>query len=173
MPSTPDGGRGGGLPGMDPELRVRSSPRFGRDYPDRITTSPGVRRVTNRRIGRRHPRHELRSHRGFPAWRRRRDSNPRYPSGYSGFQDRRIQPLCHSSVAKVYAESDRSSGVEAATERGPRDHLSSGLAINSSIASLSRRRFTGFVRCAAKPAARLWRTSSSIAKPESASPFNP
>jgi uncharacterized protein (DUF2062 family) len=29
--------------------------------------------------------------------RRRRDSNPRDPCGPTGFQDRRIQPLCHSS----------------------------------------------------------------------------
>ena len=31
-------------------------------------------------------------------WRRRRDSNPRDPFGSNGFQDRRIQPLCHSST---------------------------------------------------------------------------
>jgi hypothetical protein len=31
-------------------------------------------------------------------WRRRRDSNPRDPFGSNGFQDRRIQPLCHSSA---------------------------------------------------------------------------
>ena len=32
-------------------------------------------------------------------WRRRRDSNPRSPCELNGFQDRRIQPLCHSSAA--------------------------------------------------------------------------
>ena len=31
-------------------------------------------------------------------WRRRRDSNPRYQLGYSGFQDHRLKPLGHSSV---------------------------------------------------------------------------
>src|ERR1044071_3440969 len=31
-------------------------------------------------------------------WRRERDSNPRYPSGYSGFQDHRHRPLGHLSV---------------------------------------------------------------------------
>jgi hypothetical protein len=31
-------------------------------------------------------------------WRRRRDSNPRDPFGSNGFQDRRFQPLTHSSV---------------------------------------------------------------------------
>ena len=31
-------------------------------------------------------------------WRRRRDSNPRDPFGPNGFQDRRFQPLTHSSV---------------------------------------------------------------------------
>lgn len=32
------------------------------------------------------------------AWRRRRDSNPRDPHGPNGFQDRRFQPLTHSSI---------------------------------------------------------------------------
>src|SRR5579863_9536128 len=31
------------------------------------------------------------------AWRRERDSNPRYPFRYSGFQDRLFQPLTHPS----------------------------------------------------------------------------
>jgi hypothetical protein len=31
------------------------------------------------------------------VWRRRRDSNPRCPLGHSGFQDRRLKPLGHSS----------------------------------------------------------------------------
>ena len=31
-------------------------------------------------------------------WRRRRDSNPRDPYGSNGFQDRRFQPLTHSSA---------------------------------------------------------------------------
>ncbi len=30
-------------------------------------------------------------------WRRGRDSNPRYPFGYTGFQDRSHQPLGHLS----------------------------------------------------------------------------
>ena len=33
------------------------------------------------------------------VWRRRRDSNPRDPFGSNGFQDRRFQPLTHSSVS--------------------------------------------------------------------------
>ena len=33
-------------------------------------------------------------------WRRRRDSNPRGPFEPNGFQDRRFQPLTHSSVSK-------------------------------------------------------------------------
>jgi hypothetical protein len=33
-------------------------------------------------------------------WRRERDSNPRYPFGYNGFQDRRFQPLTHPSAAR-------------------------------------------------------------------------
>jgi site-specific DNA recombinase len=40
-------------------------------------------------------------------WRRRRDSNPRYPSGYSGFQDRRLKPLGHSSVNISVADGTR------------------------------------------------------------------
>src|SRR4051812_24746756 len=31
-------------------------------------------------------------------WRRERDSNPRYPFRYSGFQDRLFQPLTHLSA---------------------------------------------------------------------------
>jgi hypothetical protein len=31
-------------------------------------------------------------------WRRERDSNPRYPLRYSGFQDRLFQPLTHPSA---------------------------------------------------------------------------
>ena len=31
-------------------------------------------------------------------WRRERDSNPRYPLRYSGFQDRLIKPLSHPSA---------------------------------------------------------------------------
>lgn len=34
-------------------------------------------------------------------WRRRRDSNPRYPRGYAGFQDRCLRPLGHSSVSGI------------------------------------------------------------------------
>ena len=32
------------------------------------------------------------------CWRRERDSNPRYPFEYSGFQDRLFQPLTHPSA---------------------------------------------------------------------------
>src|ERR1700677_4671364 len=32
------------------------------------------------------------------GWRRGRDSNPRYPFGYAGFQDRSHQPLGHLSA---------------------------------------------------------------------------
>jgi hypothetical protein len=35
------------------------------------------------------------------GWRKRRDSNPRYPFGYASFQDWSHQPLGHSSVLKV------------------------------------------------------------------------
>ncbi len=34
-------------------------------------------------------------------WRRGRDSNPRYPFGYAGFQDRSHQPLGHLSAALI------------------------------------------------------------------------
>ena len=32
------------------------------------------------------------------AWRRKRDSNPRNPFEFNGFQDRRLKPLGHSSI---------------------------------------------------------------------------
>ena len=35
---------------------------------------------------------------GLMLWRRERDSNPRYPCGYTGFRDRRLQPLGHLSA---------------------------------------------------------------------------
>jgi hypothetical protein len=43
------------------------------------------------------------------AWRRGRDSNPRYPFGYAGFQDRCHQPLGHlsSKIILRYSESFR------------------------------------------------------------------
>ena len=37
------------------------------------------------------------------TWRRRRDSNPRGPFEPNGFQDRRLQPLGHSSVSNSNA----------------------------------------------------------------------
>ena len=36
------------------------------------------------------------------TWRRERDSNPRYPFRYNGFQDRRYQPLTHPSASDVH-----------------------------------------------------------------------
>jgi hypothetical protein len=42
-------------------------------------------------------------------WRRRRDSNPRDPFEPNGFQDRRFQPLTHSSASK-YSLQQRSAG---------------------------------------------------------------
>ena len=50
-----------------------------------------------------------RPHHARCAWRRRRDSNPRYRFRHNGFQDRRLQPLGHSSVRhKSYLLSDAS-----------------------------------------------------------------
>lgn len=34
-------------------------------------------------------------------WRRGRDSNPWKPSGFNGFQDRRLKPLGHLSVLLI------------------------------------------------------------------------
>src|SRR5438046_7351007 len=39
------------------------------------------------------------------SWRRGRDSNPWYPSGYNGFQDRRLKPLGHLSMLKTLGSS--------------------------------------------------------------------
>src|SRR5688572_13076709 len=36
-------------------------------------------------------------------WRRERDSNPRNPSGFNGFQDRRLKPLGHLSSLRELA----------------------------------------------------------------------
>ena len=42
--------------------------------------------------------------RSTEGWRRERDSNPRYPSGYSGFQDHRHRPLGHPSASNIRPE---------------------------------------------------------------------
>jgi hypothetical protein len=47
------------------------------------------------------PRPEFDEH-----WRRRRDSNPRDPFESNGFQDRRLQPLGHSSGSNLSALRD-------------------------------------------------------------------
>ena len=41
--------------------------------------------------------------------RRGRDSNPRYPRGYAGFQDQCIRPLCHPSRSRsnIFGQSNR------------------------------------------------------------------
>ena len=44
-------------------------------------------------------RDSLRTRSSSEGWRRGRDSNPWYPSGYSGFQDRRHRPLGHPSTS--------------------------------------------------------------------------
>ena len=44
----------------------------------------------------------------FIFWRRKRDSNPRASYPANGFQDRRLQPLGHSSITKL-ADSSTSS----------------------------------------------------------------
>ena len=45
--------------------------------------------------------HRLARSRQLKHWRRGRDSNPRYPFGYAGFQDRSHQPLGHLSAAQT------------------------------------------------------------------------
>ena len=49
-------------------------------------------------------------------WRRKRDSNPRNPSGFNGFQDRRIKPLSHSSIPKLPNPQVRSQSGSKASE---------------------------------------------------------
>src|SRR6185503_10379462 len=39
------------------------------------------------------------------TWRRKRDSNPRNPFEFNGFQDRRLQPLGHSSNTILHGSS--------------------------------------------------------------------
>ena len=43
-----------------------------------------------------------RDSKGLKFWRRKRDSNPRASHPANGFQDRRLQPLGHSSVVPLY-----------------------------------------------------------------------
>ena len=80
---------------MVPEIRgiakakrtwVRESSGSREDpVPQEASTEKQFRRLASRRNG--------------TSWRRRRDSNPRYPDyGQNGFRDRRIQPLCHPSA---------------------------------------------------------------------------
>src|SRR5262249_12877221 len=47
----------------------------------------------------------------FELWRRRRDSNPRWPCDHAGFQNRCLQPLGHSSEKNGFATSSWLSGV--------------------------------------------------------------
>ena len=44
---------------------------------------------------------DQRAAKSFIFWRRKRDSNPRASYPANGFQDRRLQPLGHSSILKV------------------------------------------------------------------------
>ncbi len=48
------------------------------------------------------------------TWRKRRDSNPRYPFRYASFQDWSHQPLGHSSLPAVYRAVQRGCNVSAA-----------------------------------------------------------
>src|SRR5512138_959337 len=48
------------------------------------------------------------------GWRRGRDSNPWYPSGYNGFQDRRLKPLGHLSAVIGSVTSGRLSTMPSA-----------------------------------------------------------
>ena len=66
--------------------------------------SPGIRLAGRPGLGDREPvrrKAQIPVRSGGDVWRRRRDSNPRYPSGYSGFQDRRHRPLGHPSASKL------------------------------------------------------------------------
>jgi hypothetical protein len=69
------------------------------------------------------------------SWRRGRDSNPRYPFGYSGFQDRLFQPLTHLSTMK----------------RVPAFHCTMFRADARLISTCGRTSFSGY--CSSKPCA--------------------
>ena len=51
-------------------------------------------------------------------WRRGRDSNPRFDFSKSGFQDRRIQPLCHPSLQNLLSVCRRQRGTNVAGREG-------------------------------------------------------
>ena len=65
--------------------------RFGGESLESIALSRGI-------VGDNSSSSEIRE-KAQTGWRRRRDSNPRNARTLNGFQDRRIQPLCHSSAA--------------------------------------------------------------------------
>ncbi len=48
------------------------------------------------------------------VWRRGRDSNPRWRFRHSGFQDRRIRPLCHPSGPLNFWQGERDSNPQPA-----------------------------------------------------------
>ena len=52
------------------------------------------------------------------GWRRVRDSNPRYPLRYAGFQDRCHQPLGQLSALNILQQGRRAAGFWGAMRRG-------------------------------------------------------
>ena len=76
----------------------RNSVEFAINFGSSLNKGPELERITL----------ERRNHSPkIFTWRRERDSNPRYPFGYSGFQDRLFQPLTHPSarvVSTVYQQ---------------------------------------------------------------------
>jgi hypothetical protein len=54
----------------------------------------------------------------FERWRRRRDLNPRDPFESNGFQDRRFQPLTHSSVVNCNVSGELAAMLRPRIEKG-------------------------------------------------------
>ena len=104
-------------PGDQHGLRASMAEREGVEAPLRAAVRCGRSRGLARFAGKRSAFPQLRTFTGFEflircrknphpkgtqawhsPWRRERDSNPRDAHAPNGFQDRRIQPLCHLSV---------------------------------------------------------------------------
>ena len=61
----------------------------------------------------------------FERWRRRRDLNPRDPFESNGFQDRRFQPLTHSSVSNCNVSGELAAMLRPRIEKGVSELLRS------------------------------------------------
>ena len=86
------------------EIANREAPTKRRNRSRRrtVSTSVMIRKPENLRGIPTIPGSHLVSDDSKHTWRRARDSNPRYPFRYNGFQDRRFQPLTQLSAGREF-----------------------------------------------------------------------